>query len=133
MSDTVIEGYNKAILKDLGSGGNDLTAEVNFPGQKDVVKLTLGGKSAVVAIKDLYTLVWSIGSAEQRDNLMPIKQTLVRKIRKRHIVEVTKDIRKGEKLNVRCETNVPVEIWEGLRGMMGKKSYSMDSVPIIGK
>lgn len=133
--DKVFEGYNKCKLSDLRKQ-NDITAEINFSdeeGKKDCVKLTMGDKEALIPISELYTLVWSVASEKERDNLIPVRQEKVRIIVKTHKVKVTKDIRKGEFLNVRCETNVPVEIYEGLKGIMPqaekKKTFN---IPIIG-
>src|SRR3990167_10432155 len=126
MSDRLVQDYNKCVLNDIrGSSGNNITAEINFSEKEelaDCVKLTMGDKTAMIPIKELHSLVWSIADREQRDNLTPVKQTLVRKLVKRHVVEAKKDIRKGEMINVRCETNVPVEIYEGLRGFMPKRN-----------
>ena len=139
MSDRIIQGYNKAILNDIrGGAGNDITAEINFSEKedlKDCVKLTLAGKTAMIPISELHTLVWSVADAKQRDDLTPVKQTLVRKLIKRHVVEAKRDIKKGQMINVRCETNVPVEIWEGLRGLVPKRNPTTTtfSIPIIGR
>ena len=134
MEGRAVQGYNKAFLRDIRNK-HDITAEINFSedeGLKDCVKMTMGKNTAIIPIKELYTLVWSVVDTKQRTDLTPITQTLVRKIKKRHIVEVTRDIKKGEKLNVRCEVDVPVEMYEGLQGMMPKRNHTTEGVPIIG-
>lgn len=141
MSDRLFDEYNKAILSDIrGSSGNDITVEINFSEKeelRDCVKMTMDGKSAIIPISELHTLVWSVANEQQRDDLTPLKQTLVRKLVKRHIVEAKRDIKKGQMINVRCETNVPLEIYEGLKGLMPKRNPTTRatafSVPIIGK
>lgn len=126
----------KVMLQDL-KGKQDVGMEVCFsdsPDLQDTVRVTMGSETAIIKISELYGFMFVIANAEQQEQLMPVKQTTVRKIRKRHIVEVTKDIRKGQKLNVRCETNVPVEVWEGMRGMLGRKEVKRQtsvSLPII--
>jgi len=132
MSDRLFNDYNKCVLSDL-QRKNDIKVEVNFSNKenlRDCIKLTMGDKTAIIPISELHTLVWSVASEQQRDDLTPVKQTLVRKIVKKHMVEAKKNIKKGEMIRVRCETNVPVEIYEGLKGMMPKDNKSF-SVPII--
>ena len=135
MSDQVFDDYNQCVLNDIrGSAGNNIKAEINFSkseGHKDCVRLTLDGKTAIIPIKELHGLVWSVADAEQRDRLTPVTMTTIRKIKKLHKVEVKKDIKKGDFLNVRCETSVPVEVYEGLKGMLDKKPKT--TVPIIGR
>ncbi len=127
----------KVILSDL-RGRNDVGMEVCHSSNEDLVDtilVTVDGKEAIIPIKELYSFIFVVGNAQQQEAMMPVKQTTVRKIRKVHIVEATKDIRKGEKLKVRCETNVPVEVWEGMAGMMGQrpaKRKMIGNIPIIG-
>lgn len=128
----MVEEHEKIILTDL-RGKYDVSMEVGFSNDEEIVKIGIDGKEAIVPIKDLYNFIFLIASAEQQEKLMPVKQTTVRKIIKRHIVKVTKDIKKGDTLRVRCETNVPVEIWEGLAGLMGKKKKVYNGIPIIGQ
>lgn len=127
-------GYNKAHIKDL-RGKRDIELEVNFsdnPDFKDCARITVGKEELVVSIKDLYEFVFWVASQEQQDNLIPMKQTKVRTIQKLHKVEVKKDIRKGEFLNVRCITNVPVEIVEGLKGMLQPREYEQKIIVPTG-
>lgn len=112
----LFEEYNKATLRDVSSRGNDIEAEINFDKRSDVVKLTLGDKQAVIPTRELHALVWAIADEEQRDRLIPVKQTRIGKIMKTHKVKVIKDIRKGEFLNVRCETNIPLEMMKSYWG-----------------
>lgn len=131
----MLDTQEKVIITDL-NGKHDVSMEVNFssnPDSKDKVRIGIEGSQAVVAIKDLYDFVFLIADAIQQERLMPVKTTTVRKIIKRHIVEVTKDIKKGQKLNVRCETNVPVETIEGLAGMFEKqiKDKARTGIPLI--
>lgn len=116
----MLSGYNKAILRDL-KGKRDLDFEVNFndnPDFKECVRVTMGKEEAIIPLEDIYGFIMIAGTPKQQDDLLPIKQTLVKKIIKRHVVMATKDIKKGEMINVRCETNVPTEIVEGLKGLL---------------
>ncbi len=116
----MLSGYNKAVLRDL-KGKRDLDFEVNFnddPDFKECVRVKMGSEEAIIPLQDIYSFMLIAGTPEQQDNLIPVKQTTVEKIIKRHVVMAKKDIKKGEMINVRCETNVPVEIVEGLRGLV---------------
>ncbi len=134
----MIEEYDQAKIEDLRKK-NNVTLEVNFsdnPDLKETVKIDVGGREAVVPIKYLYSFVFLVANHEQQDDLMPIKQTLVRKIVKQHRILAKKDIKKGEYVVARCETNVPVEIWEGLKGLLGKRIINPSKgfhIPILGK
>lgn len=118
----MLSEYNKAVLRDL-KGKRDLDFEVNFtknPDFKECVKVTMGKEEAIIPLEDIYGFIMIAGTPEQQDNLLPIKTTTVKKIIKRHVVAAKKDIRKGELINFRCETNVPIEIVEGLKGLINK-------------
>lgn len=134
----MLEGYDKAVLADL-KGKNDLEVEINFSDEerfKDCVKVKMGKDEAFISKQDLYSVVWSIADPENQEKMLPVKQTLVRKIVKKHIIEVKKPLKVGDKVIAYCHTNIPVEIYEGLKGMMPKikdhvrkRSFSL---PIIG-
>ena len=116
----MLSGYNKAMLRDLRAK-RDLAFEVNFsdnPDFKECVRVKMGSEEAIIPLQDIYAFMLIAGTPEQQDNLLPVKQTLVNKIVKRHVVQAKKDIKKGEMINVRCETNVPVEVVEGLKGLV---------------
>lgn len=126
-----VDTQEKVIYTDL-LGKHDVSMEINFSDEKDLVKLSIDGKDSIIKISDLFNFVFLIADADQQEKLMPIKTETIRKIVKRHVVRVTRDIKKGEMLNVRCETNVPISIWEGLKGMMGKTQEKKSfNIPII--
>jgi hypothetical protein len=102
------------------------------PDQPLYVKIMVKGKETSIPFKDLYSFVFFTATEDQQAELMPVKQTLVKKIIKRHIVAAKRDIKKGEMINIRCETDVPVEIWEGI--VAEKRKFTKPfSIPIIGK
>lgn len=116
----MLSEYNKAVLTDLKNKRN-LEFEVNFnddPDFKECVRVKMGSEEAIIPLSEIYSFILIAGTPEQQDSLIPIKQTLVKKIIKRHVVMAKKDIKKGEMINVRCETNVPVEVVEGLKGLV---------------
>lgn len=116
----MLSSYNKALLSDLRNKRN-ITFEVNWSDNadfKECVLVKMDGEQAIIPLKEIYSFMLIAGTPEQQDNLIPVKQTRVKKIIKRHVVMAKKDIKEGEMINVRCETNVPVEIVEGLRGLV---------------
>lgn len=134
----MLDENTKVIMTDL-RGKRDVGMEVLFSDNEDLketVKVTMGSEEAIISVKDLYSFIFVIANAEQQEQLTPVKQTLVRKIQKLHKIRAKKDIKKGEFVVARCETNVPVEVWEGMKGMMGKRvlerKKTFGNIPIIG-
>lgn len=118
----MITEYNKATLKDL-KGKCDVEIEVNFnPELTDYVRISMGNKESVVAVKDLFTLVFSVANAEQQEMLTPVRRTTITKYIKQHTVTAKKTIRPGEKLVVNCEIDIPTTIEDGFKGLLKKKS-----------
>jgi len=116
----MLSEYNKAVLRDL-KNKRDLNFEVNFSDDerfKECVRVKMGSEEAIIPLQEVYSFIMIAGTPEQQANLIPVKQTTVKKIIKRHVVQATKDIKKGELINFHCETNVPIEIVEGLKGLM---------------
>lgn len=129
----MISGYNKAVLYDL-KGKRNIDAEVNFsenPDFKDCLLITMGSEKAIIPIKELYSLVFAVANQDQQADLVPVTQTEVVKYLKWHIVEAKADIRKGEKIRVRCEVNVPLTVVNGLNGSIGKLTMTKSTSPII--
>ena len=111
----MIEEQNKVTLPDQ-SGKNDMMVEMNVTqATKDCVKITIDGKSSFIKIEDLYGMIFVICSEEQQLNMMPVRQTTIRKLVRWHTVEVKKDMKRGERIVVKCETDVPMTVEEGLR------------------
>ena len=108
--------YNKAILEDY-DGKHNVEAEVNFSTDKKLkkyVKITIGKQSAIVAIKDIHELALAICDIEQKADLLPYKTLYSKKLIRSHVVELTQDVRKGETVSIRCETDVPLTIYQKL-------------------
>ena len=118
----MLKGYNQATISDL-NGTNDLSLEINFSGDPEnskCAKIRLAGNEAVISLDELHAFVFAVATEDQQADLIPVRQVEVQKVMKWHLVEAKKDIRKGEKIKVRCETNVPVEIYNGIIGGMDK-------------
>lgn len=126
--------HNQASLTDINNQ-NDIEVEVNFTPEateQNLVKFKIGDKEAVISIAELHMLTFTLVDPERQADLVPVKQEIVQKMTKVHLVEVTKDLRKGEKLKFRCEVNVPVDIYNGLYGNIKKwNERKQASSPII--
>lgn len=132
----MITEHTKARIPDL-KGKTDMEFEINFstdPLFKDCVKISVGSEDLIVGMKDLYEFVFWAADPENQAKLIPVTQTKVRTIQKIHQVKVTKDIKQGEFLKVRCETNVPVEIFDGLAGLMDRRTViKTGGMPVLKK
>jgi hypothetical protein len=94
----MIKERNKVTLPDC-SGKNDMEVEMNVTeATKASVKVTIGGQSSFIKIEDLYGLIFVICDPEQQMNMMPVRHTTIRKIRRWHTVELKKDMRRGERM-----------------------------------
>lgn len=127
-----MQEQNEATISDLNHQ-NDLKLEINFSDNEDLtrcVRIKMGDKQAIVSMDELHAFVFAVATDEQKADLVPVRQVKVEKIMKWHLVEAKKDIRKGEKIKVRCETNVPVEIYNGIVGGMDKWK-NRTKVPIL--
>lgn len=106
------------------------------PDQQLYVKIMVKGKETTIPFKDLYSFVFFTATEDQQAELMPIKQTVVNKIVKKHVVKAKTDIKRGDMITIRCETNVPVEIWEGIaaeKRMRNPTTKAISNIPIIGQ
>src|SRR3990167_8666547 len=137
MSDRLVQDYNKCVLNDIrGSSGNDITAEINFSEQAelaDCVKLTMGNKTAMISIKELHSLVWSVANANQRDDLTPVVQRNIRYVEGYHKIQAKKDIKKGEFIMARYQVPVEERVVQGLKGLIGATAKKVfGGISIIG-
>ena len=113
--------YNEATLYDKNKK-NNLICKVNWaPHEISTIKMSIGDKEAIIPIAELVGLLLSIGNEEQRDSLMPVRKTEVRKYIRQHKIMAKKNIKKGEFIVVNCEIDVPLTVTEGLAGIIGKK------------
>jgi len=113
---------NQATISDL-SGKNHIKIEVNTSEKyKDKLTVKMGDKKAIIKKKDLYAIAFMIADPETQADLMPVKQTRVRKQIRQYRVKAKKDIRKGEEIVFNAEVNTPIQVIEGLnRDIMGGK------------
>ena len=117
----MIEGYNEATLYDKNKK-NNVVCKVNWaPNEVSTIKMSIGDKEAIIPIAELVGLLLSIGTDEQKDSLMPVRKTEMRKYVRQHRIMAKKNIKKGEFIVVNCEIDVPLTVTEGLAGIIGKR------------
>ena len=98
----------KFSMMDLSRNGNDVNIEVNwnkFASKQGCIKFSINDEEAVISREHLYAILFMLGSAEEQQKMSApfLKQTQVTKYFKLLGVTATKDVRKGEMLNVPLE------------------------------
>lgn len=98
----------KMALRDISGRGNEVSFEINWNSlvrSKGYVKMTIGKHSAVVSREQLWAIMFMFGSAEEQEKLISpfVKQTRVTKYTRLLGVTTSRDIRKGELINVPLE------------------------------
>ena len=128
-----ITSHNKATLSDLNKR-HDIEVEINKKEEgQDFVEMTMKGEdgktvTAFVELKELYSLIFSLMGPEEQSEMMPVRKTQMTTFKRKHIVMLTKNMKKGEKVSVMCEINVPTVIEEGLAGIIGKRKMSKSDI-----
>lgn len=110
-------------------GKNHVTMEVGFStgdDLKDSIKVTMDGKEAIIKISDLYAFVFTIVDDKAQEDLIPVKKVLMRKLVRQHVIEATKDLKAGETIVARCETDIPVEVWKAALLLKGKSQIPVE-------
>ncbi len=89
------------------------------------VKVKVGKEELVIDLKDLYFFVFTVGTAEMQDGLMPVRKTQVYKQIKQHRILLKRDVKKGEYIVANCETDIPVSVVDTLRGELFKNKKGL--------
>lgn len=128
----MMDGHEKAVYPDMSEHRNDVSMEVNWnQNTGDTVRITIGDKTAVIPYVSLYGFVFMNAEGEALSDLMPVKQTVVRKIRKQHHVIVKRSVVKGDRIVVNCEIDVPIAIVQALKGDMGRTKFDISPGRIV--
>lgn len=115
----MMQGHEKATYKDK-LGVNDVEMEVNWnENTGEDIRITIGDKVAVISYDDLYGFILLNSTGEKFSQIAPAQKTLVRKFIKQHTVEVGKPLKKGERVVVNCEIDVPITVVQALQGNLG--------------
>jgi len=108
----MLSEYNKLQLEDE-AGKNNLVIEVNYKDTPEVneckmLRLTYpDGKQAYIKREHFMTFLFAIGKAEEQRKMIPKKLTTIRKYQTMLGITATKDIKKGEKINVTVDIPLP--------------------------
>ena len=117
----MLEGRQEVNIPDYNKK-NDVKMVINWsPLSEDKVKIAIGDKEAVIAREDLYAFMFTIASPKQQEELLPIRQTTIRKYMRQHRVKVKETVEKGREVVFNCEISVPVTVEEGLRNWFKNK------------
>lgn len=96
----------------------DVTLE---PAKEGKLKITVGKVSSEVSYKELWGAVWYLGDVEFRDEMLPVQKKEMMQFARVHTIEATHDIKKGERLQVHCEVNIPQTIVNAIAKKEGAK------------
>jgi hypothetical protein len=100
--------------------GDDILIDV-VP-QSEFVHISVGNsKKFPVRKVDIWAVCFAIADAKTQELLMPVRKTEMSTFRRVHHVKLTKDVKAGEMVHLKCEVNVPQIVEEGLAGSLMKK------------
>lgn len=116
----MIEGYEKLELIDTNDRQTGVTFEVNWDENPEtneckVLKMTLPDKSTHYISKDMFVaFMWVIGTADEQKKMIP--QTVIHTKWYETVlgIKATKDIKKGEMINVPVKLSLPDERREAI-------------------
>ena len=93
------------------------------------VCITIGTQKTEIDYKELWGVVFVLGEGQYRDDMLPVQKKEMMVFSRKHVIEAQKDIKKGEKLNVWCEVNIPKIVVESIAEENGAKViYQMPEV-----
>ncbi len=103
-----LEERRKFAIADVSGRNNEIVFEVNWNSlvkKKGLIKLTINDEIVVVDRDQLWSILFILGSSKEQEELVSpfIKRTIVTKYFKMIGVTATKDIKKGETLNIPLE------------------------------
>lgn len=95
----------KFVMADVSGRGREVIFEVNWNNlvkRKGYIKISIDGLDCVVSREHLWSILFMLGSAEEQTKMVTpfMKKTRVTKYFKMLGITTSKDIRKGEMLNV---------------------------------
>lgn len=98
----------KFAMADVSGRGEEVHFEINWNSlvkKKGFIKISIGGKEAVVSREHLWAILFMLGSAEEQTKMVSpfMKKTIVSKYTKMIGITTSRDVRKGEFINVMLE------------------------------
>ena len=101
---SILEDKNTKVFKT----GKGKKFEIEFdPDRPNRVKVILNGENVMVGHKELYDFIFATSDLDKLAELIPVRKLEMTRYFRQHNVEATKDIKKGEKIIVNCEIDVP--------------------------
>lgn len=105
LNHSALKEHRKLVLQDVSGRGEDVVFEVNWNSlvkKKGYIRVLVGGHDAVIDRDQLWSILFMLGSAKEQEELVSpfMKQTTVTKYFKMIGVTTTRDVRKGEMINV---------------------------------
>lgn len=85
------------------------------------VELSIGTKKTEVDFKDLWGVVFLLSNKDQKDSIVPVQKTERMVFSRKHVVQLKKDMKAGETMNVWCEVSIPQTIVEAIALENGAK------------
>jgi hypothetical protein len=114
----------QAVIEDKNKK-NDVVFDVNFdPEQKNLLKISIGSKIALIELQKLWEFVYTIVTPELAEQIIPMKREEREVFTKQHIVKVQKDLKVGDELVVNCHTDVRKEVADAMRRDLLEKKES---------
>ncbi len=88
---------------------------------QDAVRLRIGDKtSGYLPIPELWGAIFAIVGPAQQDAMTPVRTTQLETFIRKHKVKVTKALKPGDIITVKCHINIPVTVTEGLKSIVEK-------------
>lgn len=85
------------------------------------IKLSIGKKETIVEYSDLWGAIFILGDKERQEAMMPVRKEERMIFSRKHTIEASKDIKKGEQVVVWCEVSIPKTIVEAIAEENGAK------------
>lgn len=96
-----------------------LTIKSNGP--KKPLVISVGGKSVDVPYKDLWGVVYFLGSRKHKDELIPVQKKEMMTFSRKYTIEAKHDIKAGEHIVFWGEIDVPRTVVESIALKEGAK------------
>lgn len=93
----------------------------DYDKKENVWKIKLGGETTTMRQEDIFALALFGAKEEELADLESIKDRDLSCYVRQHTIELSKNMKKGEKVTARCETNVPVMVENHWKDKLEKK------------
>lgn len=98
--------------------------EIAFDPKEEMLEVRMGKEKGRMTKLELYQFCFGIFDPAMRDELIPVRHTEMTTITKVHTVKLKKAMPQGGLIKVRCHTNIPTTVVDGLRGIVERENRS---------